>query len=451
MTLQPNQRTGKKEIRFAVVMYGGASLAIYINGVAQEILKMARATALERTEFDACEKVYRLIAVLLSDEDALDELAAKSAEEIKTKVKKDLKNFDSAVSPTVRFVVDVLSGTSAGGINAVFLAKALAKNGQMSDLKKLWLKEGDISKLINDKNSIFDNALNLTSEPKSLLNSQRMYLKLLEALNGMDGAPPGEKAVNVDELDLFVTVTDYTGVPVPLRLFDKVVEEMRHKQVFHFKYNPMLDDDQLAAKYNPFLAFAARCTSAFPFAFEPMRLADIDQILEQCFPAETNKSDSPLWNDFAIEQKIRANGDGDATKDWRKRYLVDGGYLDNKPFGYAIDTLVRRQAAGVVERKLIYVDPSPELFDNRKTEDAPPDALENLKAAAMDLPRYETIREDLSFARHHGCFARILARKLCSNFLFRTADDFGFANIFDSRRFVCGNRIRFARLANAKN
>lgn len=34
-----------QEIRFAVVMYGGASLAIYMNGVAQELLRLVRATA----------------------------------------------------------------------------------------------------------------------------------------------------------------------------------------------------------------------------------------------------------------------------------------------------------------------------------------------------------------------------------------------------------------------
>jgi hypothetical protein len=32
-----------KEVRFAVVMYGGGSLAIYINGIAQEFLKLALA------------------------------------------------------------------------------------------------------------------------------------------------------------------------------------------------------------------------------------------------------------------------------------------------------------------------------------------------------------------------------------------------------------------------
>src|SRR5215213_3009899 len=35
----------KQEVRFAVVMYGGVSLAIYINGVAQEMLRWVRSTA----------------------------------------------------------------------------------------------------------------------------------------------------------------------------------------------------------------------------------------------------------------------------------------------------------------------------------------------------------------------------------------------------------------------
>ena len=35
----------EQEIRFAVVLYGGVSLAIYINGVVQELLRLVRATA----------------------------------------------------------------------------------------------------------------------------------------------------------------------------------------------------------------------------------------------------------------------------------------------------------------------------------------------------------------------------------------------------------------------
>ena len=42
----------QREVRFAVVMYGGVSLAIYINGVAQELLNMVRATAPKSVDSD---------------------------------------------------------------------------------------------------------------------------------------------------------------------------------------------------------------------------------------------------------------------------------------------------------------------------------------------------------------------------------------------------------------
>ena len=33
------------EVRFAVVLYGGVSLAIYMNGIAQELLRMVRGSS----------------------------------------------------------------------------------------------------------------------------------------------------------------------------------------------------------------------------------------------------------------------------------------------------------------------------------------------------------------------------------------------------------------------
>jgi len=53
----------------------------------------------------------------------------------------------------VKFVIDILSGTSAGGINAVFLAKALVRGcPSLSSLENFWLEE-DIDKLLNDLQS----------------------------------------------------------------------------------------------------------------------------------------------------------------------------------------------------------------------------------------------------------------------------------------------------------
>lgn len=63
-------------MRFAVVMYGGISLAIYINGVAQELFDMVRATAtnddgskLLVEEPESTEKVYRKLGRLLGLEE----------------------------------------------------------------------------------------------------------------------------------------------------------------------------------------------------------------------------------------------------------------------------------------------------------------------------------------------------------------------------------------------
>src|SRR6266850_3443850 len=82
------------EVRFAIVMYGGVSLAIYINGIAQELFHLVRSTGKDATElnallFDAAdgpnessdksnrlsgtERVYRKLSYLLADQELLNE------------------------------------------------------------------------------------------------------------------------------------------------------------------------------------------------------------------------------------------------------------------------------------------------------------------------------------------------------------------------------------------
>jgi hypothetical protein len=89
---------------------------------------------------------------------------------------------------------------------------------------------------------------------------------------------------------LFVTTTDLHGVVLPIRLTDEVIYERRHKNVFHFIYpregysadgNEQPTDRDFTLDNNPFLAYAARCTSPFPFAFEPMVLEDIDATVKR--------------------------------------------------------------------------------------------------------------------------------------------------------------------------
>jgi hypothetical protein len=75
--------------------------------------------------------------------------------------------------------------------------------------------------------------------------------------------------------------------------------------------------------------------------------------------------------------------------------FADGGDLDNKPFGFAIDTLSRRHADYPISRKLLYVEPAPEHPEDLLDKDERPDFVENALDALSTLPRAETIREDL--------------------------------------------------------
>jgi patatin-related protein len=401
-----------KEVRLAVVIYGGVSLAIYINGIVQEMLRFVRATAplnnldsdqalLKESQLVSSERVYRQLGQILNDPDHRP--AAHLLEEIDNGAHQPIRT---------RFVVDILSGTSAGGINAIFLAKALANNQDLDELQQLWLSQGDIQELINDHQSLKPR-LRRQKPPQSLLNSNRMYLELLGALDGMDahsraqGHPPSPSPL-LEELDLFSTTTDIRGLTVPLSLTDGVVYEQRHKSVFHFKYpadDPQAHTD-FGADCNPFLAFAARCTSAFPFAFEPMQLADIFPIVTTaqlhvgapyCDPA------TGYWDRF-YDDYVRTDHARPRSQPFHFRAFGDGGYLDNKPFSYAIDTtLTRRHSALPIERKLVYIEPNPDEFTAAQPSDAArPNAIENSLAALLVLPRYETIREDLERVIHRN-------------------------------------------------
>jgi patatin-related protein len=416
-----------QEMRFAVVLYGGSSLAIYINGVVQELLHLVRATAprtpptdqgysnellLRNDELSGSERVYRRLGQLLSWEQRTAALEGKPA--------------DESAPVQTRFIVDILSGTSAGGINGIFLAKALANGDDISRLRQLWFDEGDIARLLYDQASY--QGVHLQEQPpNSLLNSRRMYSELLGALRGMSSSKAGsstdagaaEVSRLVDELDLWITATDIRGLLLAIGLWDRVVYEKRYRNVFRFSYaNPYSDPDaevrnDFVRANDPLLAFAARCTSSFPFAFDPMELEDIDPIVvnedfEQDYGSRGLDSSHAEWSRFFPDYLPSAAG-GDLW--YRRQAFGDGGYLDNKPFTWATSALQRRRADLPVDRKLLYIEPDPGGVHALQTSEGhpgprpkppaqqvspdKPDALANTRAALLDLPRKEAIRDDL--------------------------------------------------------
>jgi predicted acylesterase/phospholipase RssA len=363
-----------REIRLAGVFYGGASLAIYEHGVAQEMLRLVRATAPGVTLPDTgTEKIYRQVAEYLG-------------------CNGNGANAEIQASPNrfVRFTIDILSGTSAGGINALFLAHALANGQNLDDLHNLWLREADLVSLLNDKRSLQQTRLKLSQPPASVLNSERMYLLLYRALTNMDAQ--AKSTCLASNLDLYVTATDLNGLSVPIRLSFQEAQEHRFRFAFHFQHDDAQAD--FTAQNRPLLAFAARCTSAFPVAFEPMCLKDIDAILASEDPSARTSQDDDWDRFFTIYNNHNI--------DYRGRYFADGGYLHNKPFSYAVDELLTRRADRPVQRTLIYVDPFPELPENNGCSLPRPDAVTNLLDATTKLPRYQTIREEIGRVLKHN-------------------------------------------------
>ncbi|KGJ04347.1 patatin-related protein [Paracoccus halophilus] len=332
------------EVRFAVVLYGGVSLAIYMNGIAQELLSMVRGSSdLPDEELQSTEKIYRELS---------HELAG-------------------ARGGRKRFVIDIISGTSAGGINGVALAKALAIGSRdMKVLREAWTDKAHIGRLLNDR------AMQVSglSRTESLLDGGHMYEVLFDTLSAITG----DGRALTETLDLFVTATDLHGQSAPIHLTGAELKENIHKTVFHFAYDrarPGLN--QFTAEYDGMLAFAARCTSSFPVAFPPMRFSDM--------PRARRKAE---YSEFF--------GNGGSHE---KRLFADGGYLDNRPFSHAIEMIPFRPTTLPGERKLIFIDPFPKAKPDDKAKDSEPpevDFLQNAMLAAMTLPRTEVIRQDIN-------------------------------------------------------
>jgi patatin-related protein len=124
----PGPLEAVRELRLAVVCYGGVSLAIYLHGVTKELHKLVVASAAfeadpDRNPFDRGRTTERVYWELL-------------------------KELSERGGVRTRVVVDVISGTSAGGINGVFLAKALAHDLSQDALRDLWFAQGDIARLL---------------------------------------------------------------------------------------------------------------------------------------------------------------------------------------------------------------------------------------------------------------------------------------------------------------
>ena len=356
------------ELRLALVCYGGVSLAIYMHGVTKEIQKLVAASRAYEQNQDECRF---------------------GEKETEWAYWHAIKRREERDKVRTRVVVDVIAGTSAGGINGIILAKALAHDLPQDSLQDVWLDRGDIKKLLGRPfvptmplklatwlaGGVFKRRL----DPP--LDGNRMFGWIRDALAEMDEKGKGETLMPEQHpLELYVTLTDFSGYYRGVPMDDPPnVKDRRHRHVLVFSYGD--GTDQLNEDWNPALAFAARATSCFPGAFPPINLANIDLNAPGWEGLEQFKAD--CWSIYELSEE-----------DLASRYFVDGGVLDNFPFRHAIDAVRQRPASLEVDRRLIYIEPHP--APRKKPPDGKAPSLRSTVTGGLSaLPRHEPILDDL--------------------------------------------------------
>ena len=216
--------------------------------------------------------------------------------------------------------VDVISGTSAGGINGAALAMSCVYDTSLQSLRDLWLSKGGFAELLRRPGE---------SDPPSLLDGDGYFLSALEAaFRGLTGEKPRAPADAPMDLTMTATMLNGESHERPDDL-GELIEDSHHRALFHFaRKSP--DAFGAPATASEALANAARASASFPVAFEPRLYA------------------ATSFRDAVTGAPAKAD-----------RYLIDGGVLDNKPLGSALRAIFQMPNTRNVRRVLAYVVPDP--------------------------------------------------------------------------------------------
>ncbi|RJQ72803.1 patatin-like protein [Pseudonocardiaceae bacterium YIM PH 21723] len=305
---------GKQELRLALSMKGGVSLAVWIGGAVSEINRLRIAT--DGGSDHGAHPWARLA---------------------------DLAGYR-------RVRVDVLTGASAGGLNGAIMAASLVYGFPFQAMRELWVQMADIEALCRPTHWQRGTP---GAAPSVLEGDDYFYGSLNRVLGHLVSLPPSTPRVS--RVDLLLTATLERPAQV-IRRDDRsgLFSEERRRAYFRFRHSGhpgdrLSDfrggsDAQVTAAQ---LALAARATSSFPFAFEPASIYS---------PAEADSGHLDMSAAFSEY----ATPDLSIPSAVAGRFaIIDGGVLDNIPVAAAIQAISDSPADGPTDRWLTYLNPDP--------------------------------------------------------------------------------------------
>jgi len=390
----------QKELRIALVCYGGISLAVYMHGVTKELWKLCCASR----SFHA------------GDPPAQDSQGV---------YRRLLEHIQQHHGVRMRVLSDIVAGASAGGINGVFLAEAIHSGQSLEPLTQLWLERADVDVLLDPSARPWSRIAKFWAAPivwfaltrpgnvvaESVAPETRSEVRtklsrlirsrwfeppfgglgfsrlIADALHAMSSSETGAPLLPPGHpLDLFVTATDFKGHAETLRLHSpRQVEESEHRLSIGFRADvPEEAGKPLADPLE--LVFAARATASFPGAFPALQLAEIDELARE--RGQTWRGRSAFVSRVMPEHARRGEAEEVA--------LIDGSVLVNAPFADAINVLRDRPAQREVDRRFVYIDPRPDRVGGLERNDPhPPGWFSVIFGSLSSIPREQPIRDNL--------------------------------------------------------
>ncbi|MCQ4347144.1 patatin-like protein [Pseudomonas stutzeri] len=421
----------EKELRLALVFFGGVSLAVYQHGINREILNLVRAS-----------KIYH------AGRAGEDEIGGGSfhehyPDEPERSTGDIYVEFLQLLGRDValRVIVDVVAGSSAGGINGITLSAALAHDRSLMPITRMWLEQADMLNLLAPeakarmwskwyfsplmrpllarlgREGLLPGQAQADAEMakrisvflrsrwfKPPLDGRRLSTLMLDGLAAMQAAGSASESLlpKGERLDLLVTVTDFRGLDRPIFIHDPpVAYEREHRHLLRFglehRKTGHLQSDFDADSF-PSLAFAGRASASYPGAFPPAQLRELDDLLAERhmpWPARSRFVEGNFRN-------YRERGENP-----EEAVLVDGSVLDNKPIMACVEAIHTHGALREVDRRLVYIDPHPK-GTRRQLGSGVPGFFATLRGALSDLPRQDPVYNELTVVSRYNVQARRL-------------------------------------------
>lgn len=308
-----------RELRLALGMRGGVSLAVWIGGACAEIDHLRRG------------QVGGWWARL-----------------------REATGYDSVI-------VDVMAGASAGGLNGSLYAASQVYDFPYDSIRDIWREVGGTDQLVRTdvtERASADNDLRWIS---LFRGDGHFFTSVAEHLSGLITGP----SLGVrPRVDLWLSATHVEPVERPVvSPSDEQLTEARFPTGFRFRhpayvwqptdFDPWAPHDAPghAAFVNQVsrLALAARATSSYPAAFEAAWITSSRRQSFTSAPAPAATGEVDIEVDMGGILADRSTGS--------PFVVADGGIVDNIPLGRALDAVAAAPADGPTDRYLVYLHP----------------------------------------------------------------------------------------------